>query len=83
VPRHRRLVDGPRTAQNGHALGSAHERASSLDADRFRDNDLAGVGWQTMRFTRLQLTRDRAHSARQLLATAATRGWTPATSSAV
>ncbi|MDO9410059.1 hypothetical protein [Patulibacter sp.] len=54
---------------------SAHERASSLESDRFRDNDLAGVGWAVLRFTRRQLIGRRTDSGRQLLATAVARGW--------
>ncbi len=53
---------------------AAHERMSALDGDRFRDNDLAAVGWLTMRFTRSQLLRQRDASARHLVATAAGRG---------
>jgi very-short-patch-repair endonuclease len=54
---------------------SAHERASSLTSDRFRDNDLSAIGWLTMRFTAAQLDVGRADSGRQLVAAAANRGW--------
>lgn len=54
---------------------SAHERASSLVTDRFRDNDLGAAGWLVMRFTAEQMRRGRADAGRQLVAAAATRGW--------
>ncbi|WP_026910776.1 type IV toxin-antitoxin system AbiEi family antitoxin domain-containing protein [Patulibacter minatonensis] len=53
---------------------SVHERASALESDRFRDNDLAAVGWLTMRFTDRQLRRGRADAGRQLVAAMADRG---------
>ncbi|WP_026911648.1 type IV toxin-antitoxin system AbiEi family antitoxin domain-containing protein [Patulibacter minatonensis] len=56
---------------------SAHERASALESDRFRDNDLAAKGWLTMRFVRRQIVERRDVSARQLMATALRRGWAP------
>lgn len=54
---------------------SAHERASSLVTDRFRDNDLAAVGWLVLRFTAEQMRDGRAGAGRQLVAAAANRGW--------
>lgn len=57
---------------------SAHERLSSVDSDRFRDNDLAAIGWQTLRFTRARIVADRAETSRQVIATAMRRGWSPA-----
>lgn len=52
---------------------SAHERASSLESDRFRDNDLAAVGWLVLRFTRTQLLLGAADAGRQIVATSADR----------
>lgn len=34
---------------------AAHERAAAFEADRARDADLGAVGWQTLRFTRIQV----------------------------
>lgn len=34
---------------------SAHERASAFETDRAREADLGAAGWQTLRFTRLQI----------------------------
>jgi hypothetical protein len=56
---------------------SAHERLSSVDSDRFRDNDLAAAGWQTLRFTRAQIVGGREETSRQVIATALNRGWSP------
>jgi hypothetical protein len=53
---------------------SAHERSASLESDRFRDNDLAAVGWQTLRFTRLQIVRGRFDTAKQIVSTVVRRG---------
>lgn len=58
---------------------SAHERSASLDSDRFRDNDLAAVGWQTLRFTHLQIARGRFDTGRQIVATVMRRGLTAST----
>lgn len=59
---------------------SAHQRLSSVDSDRFRDNDLAAIGWQTLRFTRTQIVLGRAEASRQVIATAMSRGWSPSAS---
>lgn len=56
---------------------SVHERSCALEDDRFRDNDVAAVGWVTLRFTRAQLGPGADESRRQLLSTAAARGWSP------
>lgn len=53
---------------------SAHQRASSLESDRYRDNDLGAVGWQVLRFTRHQLLRGRADAGQQIVATLLDRG---------
>jgi len=34
---------------------TAHERASSFETDRAREADLGAAGWQTLRFTRIQV----------------------------
>jgi very-short-patch-repair endonuclease len=34
---------------------TAHERSSTFESDRARDADLGAVGWQTLRFTRIQV----------------------------
>jgi very-short-patch-repair endonuclease len=56
---------------------AAHVRASRLDADRARDADLAGEGWLTLRFTRIQVLAEAAIVEDRLLRTAFARGWVP------
>lgn len=34
---------------------AGHERAAAFETDRARDGDLGAVGWQTLRFTRIQV----------------------------
>ncbi|MEV4421775.1 DUF559 domain-containing protein [Patulibacter sp. NPDC049589] len=34
---------------------AGHERASAFETDRAREGDLGAVGWQTLRFTRIQV----------------------------
>lgn len=36
---------------------SAHERSLAFETDRAREADLGAVGWQTLRFTRIQVLR--------------------------
>lgn len=39
---------------------SAHERSLAFESDRTREADLGAVGWQTLRFTKIQVDRDPA-----------------------
>jgi very-short-patch-repair endonuclease len=52
---------------------SAHERSTSFESDRFRDNDLAATGWVTLRFTRIQIEQRGQDVTRQIMATASGR----------
>lgn len=46
-----------------------HERAAAFESDRARDADLAGVGWQTLRFTHAQTHDTAPQCAENVLAT--------------
>ncbi len=46
-----------------------HERAAAFESDRARDADLAGVGWQTLRFTHVQTRETAPQCAENVLAT--------------
>lgn len=50
-----------------------HERVAAFEADRARDADLAGVGWQTLRFTNAQARDEAPLCAERVLATVAGR----------
>ncbi|MSW50977.1 MAG: DUF559 domain-containing protein [Actinobacteria bacterium] len=65
---------------------SAHRRASAFETDRTREADLGAVGWQTIRFTRIQvsttpgtvqrLIRDTVRARANQMQPALWRGWT-------
>ncbi len=48
---------------------NAHSRRAAMEYDRFRDADLAAVGWRTLRFTGRQFTRERRRFDQVVIAT--------------
>jgi hypothetical protein len=54
----------------------AHARRAQMESDRFRDNDLLAVGWQTMRFTGRQFARERRAFEQFVVATVGVSGET-------